>query len=484
MRNTLQSRLYSVHTYLLPIYYVIYELFKNYKLKSELTIKETILYITLTLLFSITTNYLFVFFTKTKYKASLYSSILFCIIFFFITWVDIALSNPFISYIVSSINLHKKIVIFGFLALLYIIFLASTWKKTIEFKNLSFYLSLLVVSFTILELVNIANFKPNDIKLLNNFNPKNNLKSEYPDIYYIILDSYSSNERLSKYGHNNAYFTEFLKGKGFYLSTNSNSNYNYTSSSLSSSLNSSYLNIKNKGRYSMLDIRKLSEFINNNRVVNTLKKVDYQTNIFSLYSISDEPSRLLNLPEDKLGGSKSFFATLLRFYYQTFDSNNQISLNKAYYNYNIKSFNYLDSLSTSNASEKPQFNYIHILATHPPFVINSKGDFEEKLNLTHNKDSYIREIEYTNDRIMSFVKTLLKSKQKQPVIIIQSDHGAHLNNLAETKTILNAYYFPDKNYESLYQTISPVNTFRVIFNKYFDSKLQLLPDSSYYVNYP
>jgi hypothetical protein len=36
----------------------------------------------------------------------------------------------------------------------------------------------------------------------------------------------------------------------------------------------------------------------------------------------------------------------------------------------------------------------------------------------------------------------------------------------------------------LYETISPVNTFRVIFNAYFGTDYEILPDISYYSPIP
>jgi len=45
--------------------------------------------------------------------------------------------------------------------------------------------------------------------------------------------------------------------------------------------------------------------------------------------------------------------------------------------------------------------------------------------------------------------------------------------------ILNAYYFPDNDYSLLYPEISPVNSFRVILNKYFKTGLSLLKDDAY-----
>ena len=43
---------------------------------------------------------------------------------------------------------------------------------------------------------------------------------------------------------------------------------------------------------------------------------------------------------------------------------------------------------------------------------------------------------------------------------------------------LNAFYFPNKDYSRLYDSISPVNTFRVVLNTYFNAQLPLLKDSS------
>ena len=43
--------------------------------------------------------------------------------------------------------------------------------------------------------------------------------------------------------------------------------------------------------------------------------------------------------------------------------------------------------------------------------------------------------------------------------------------------IINAMFFPDRNYQSLYPDITPINTFPVIFNQFFDQDIALLPDT-------
>ena len=64
-------------------------------------------------------------------------------------------------------------------------------------------------------------------------------------------------------------------------------------------------------------------------------------------------------------------------------------------------------------------------------------------------------------------------------IILQGDHGQLWpDQHAAQMKILNAYYLP-KGSEVLYPSISPVNTFRVVFNEYLGGNFPLLEDVSY-----
>jgi hypothetical protein len=48
--------------------------------------------------------------------------------------------------------------------------------------------------------------------------------------------------------------------------------------------------------------------------------------------------------------------------------------------------------------------------------------------------------------------------------------------------ILNVYYLPGVD-EGLYATITPVNSFRVVFNHYFGQAYEMLDDISFYSAY-
>jgi hypothetical protein len=54
------------------------------------------------------------------------------------------------------------------------------------------------------------------------------------------------------------------------------------------------------------------------------------------------------------------------------------------------------------------------------------------------------------------------------------------SNVQERMAILNAIYFPENEYDALYPSISPVNTFRLIFSHFFGSDELLLPDVHYF----
>ncbi|OGO60521.1 MAG: hypothetical protein A2032_01305 [Chloroflexi bacterium RBG_19FT_COMBO_49_13] len=149
----------------------------------------------------------------------------------------------------------------------------------------------------------------------------------------------------------------------------------------------------------------------------------------------------------------------------------------------------------------PKFVFLHIIAPHPPFVFDKNGnpvqpDWEYNIfdgrqffgGLEEYKEGYIKQMMYVNSLILKTIDQIMKYSSSPPIIVLQADHGsgALLGSSIETSclkerfSILNAYYFPDGNTSRLYSSISPVNTFRVIFDTYFRTNLALLPDLYYF----
>ena len=94
-----------------------------------------------------------------------------------------------------------------------------------------------------------------------------------------------------------------------------------------------------------------------------------------------------------------------------------------------------------------------------------------------------------NVKLKRAIDTILVRSKRPTIIILQGDHGpgsmldwksAANTNMPERLSILSAYYFPDKQYDLLYDKITPVNTFRLIFHQYFGEAIGRFEDKSYF----
>ncbi|MCE7861727.1 MAG: hypothetical protein DYG86_18320, partial [Chloroflexi bacterium CFX2] len=102
---------------------------------------------------------------------------------------------------------------------------------------------------------------------------------------------------------------------------------------------------------------------------------------------------------------------------------------------------------------------------------------------------YAEQTQFINQLTLQAVDAILQNSARPPIIIIQGDHGpggyTNLNIEEESchrerGSILNAYYFPNQDYASLSPDVTPVNTFRIIFNQYFGTELPLLENHVYF----
>ena len=130
----------------------------------------------------------------------------------------------------------------------------------------------------------------------------------------------------------------------------------------------------------------------------------------------------------------------------------------------------------------PKFVYAHIVAPHSPIVFGPQGEWvvlpdgvsDEGWRLAHTD-----EIQYINQRVLELVTEIISTSAHPPVIILQADHGAMLSDQENHAQILNAYYLPEGGVSAVYPSISPVNTFRLVFNQYFSGSYPLLEDLTY-----
>jgi hypothetical protein len=161
----------------------------------------------------------------------------------------------------------------------------------------------------------------------------------------------------------------------------------------------------------------------------------------------------------------------------------------------------LAALQDLPATDEPRFVFAHIIAPHPPFVFGADGSPvtpNEPFTLRFTFDpgdpssedyrlAYRDQTIFVNDQLEQVVTAILEDSNEPPVIIIQGDHGpdsgsGRVSYVQERMTNLNAYLLPS-GAKGLYPGITPVNSFRVVFNDLFGADLPLLPDRVLYSEY-
>ena len=148
----------------------------------------------------------------------------------------------------------------------------------------------------------------------------------------------------------------------------------------------------------------------------------------------------------------------------------------------------LDKIDKLSYIKEPKLVFAHIIIPHPPYVFGPNGDpvAMEDVGTTKSdrEDALYRDQAiYISNRMQEIVPRIISNSARPPIIIIQGDHGPTVAKDAKTRMRnLNVYYFPGVD-APLYPTITPVNTFRVIFNIYFGQNLPILKDKSLHSNY-
>jgi hypothetical protein len=141
----------------------------------------------------------------------------------------------------------------------------------------------------------------------------------------------------------------------------------------------------------------------------------------------------------------------------------------------------------SKISNRPKFVYAHIFLPHHPYSFDHTGKVLPwwKRGNVENRESYLEQLIFTNKMIAGTIDTILSASKITPIIIIQGDHGYRYipgeGKEAEGYTIFNAYLLPGGGDKKIYASITPVNSFRLIFNYYFDGNYKILNDKSFQV---
>ena len=402
---------------------------------------------------------------KNSNKAALITGVG-VVFFFYFGYVQDALKGILVSNIPvnkTSILVPISIIIF-IISTIYFIKSKNNFESIIKIAN--------VVSITLILVVCVQFIIPD-------------ASAEKPNVYHIILDEYTDNEILTKkFGYNNEKFLEFLNNNGFYMHDKLFSTFGSTVKELNVILNMEYP--KKLGWVS-----EDYESLNNNKVMSIFSNQDYsviETNSMMRWkNFSDVDTKLCydtnfinsEFLDQVLG--KSIIRYFLEKYQQdtrrdtvrcTFDVLNEITLK----------------------TDGPKYVFSHVYVPHPPFLFGPNGenvipDRREISGLQswENPQGYINQLIYATNEITVVIKNIVKN-DPNAIIIVQGDTGTltgtdiskkTMKEIYQAHSILYAVRIPDVE-DSDYMI--PVNTYRIIFNNYFNMNYDYLEYHSYLVD--
>lgn len=313
-------------------------------------------------------------------------------------------------------------------------------------------------------------------------------EASHPDIYYIILDGYGRKDVLQEsYGFDNTEFLDGLRQRGFYVADKSTTNYIATVYSLSSSLNMRYHeSISPVGGY-----KPLAAMVRAHEVGQCLADRGYKLIHFNTHFM---PTACSDIAHISLGESTNWLPagtrmlTLSMIHHSVFRFINGGDFGM----YAAQHRRALSQLAEVPTLPGPKFTFCHLVTPHPPFVFNREGQTNWQIDQT-NRDAYVDQVIYLNREVTRIIDSILAKSRVAPIIIVQSDHGPgffraksgsdrNADEVTERVPILNAYLVPDSMRESLYPTITPVNTFRLLLAQCFEFDRPLLPDRNFVIH--
>ena len=322
-----------------------------------------------------------------------------------------------------------------------------------------------------------------------------------PDIWYLVFDRYASAPVLDRYyGWDNSAFTDALRERGFYVADASQANYPKTPLSLVSSLSMQYLDGEalTDRAASGNDAGPIHRLLRGPLPVpSALREAGYRhvqvANWWAPTATNETADLTLRYESASEFSQALLKMTILNALDGVEDADpfDRAVLRE----HTLFEFDALRELADE---EGPKFVFAHFLVPHPPYVFEADGAWipKEPTGPDAERAAYIEQLRYTNGRILELIDRLLAvPADEAPIIVLQADEGpfpvrydanewrfdwhtATNDELREKVGILNAYHLPgiDPIEAGLRPDITPVNSFRVIFDAYLGTDLPLLPD--------
>jgi len=425
------------------------------------------------------------FITKSYTKSGIVT-LWFLILFYTYSYINTAVQLNLISRVgIGDLSFSSQFILAPLWAILFIVVVLLIRKCQWSIEPITAFLNIASITIAVISIANIgiteigkSHFAQEEpVPIIAE--TSNTVNTTMPDIYYIILDTYTRQDTLlSEMGYDNSTFIDYLENSGFYVASKSCSNYPSTDWSMPSSLNMRYLAPE--------ESTQLGALWQDSEVTRILKSKGYK---YITIQNTNVPKGLVDKADVGLAykvGSMVGQNELLKYLlYNTALQPFTVSYFEELLNENDRQARLFifDELLEIPSMPESTFTYAHIMLPHPPFIFDRDGnppqknisDWMEEDIVVRQDAQYVEQLIFTNSLVVKTVDKILADSDIPPIIILQGDHGAYWG-FGRGRYILNAYYLPGKDNQLLYPSISPVNSFRVLFNLYFEGNYELLED--------
>ena len=306
--------------------------------------------------------------------------------------------------------------------------------------------------------------------------------AEQPNVYHIIMDEYTDNEILmKKFNHDNEEFLKFLDKNGFYIPNKSFSTFESTIDELNLILNMDYPEKRGwvSDNYAPLyDNKVMSIFsaqnysiIETNSMMRWKDFSDVDTKLcYDAHIYSEFLDQILR-------------KSIIKYFLEQHHHNIWRDVIRC-------TFNELNEIASQ--SNGPTYVFSHIYVPHPPFLFGPNGenvipDHRDISGLQdwENPQGYVNQVIYATNQVSMVIKNIVKN-DPDAVVIIQGDTGTFtgiedmvtkkMNDVYQVHSILYAVRIPDANN---LENVGSVNTYRIIFNNYFNTNYEYFEQHSY-----
>lgn len=378
-----------------------------------------------------------------------------------------------------------SIILFLFLQICYFIYKRASnesIKKVVQIISIAF-CALIVINFVPIVPRVIGNAKETQLKTDVN---ENTQKTNYPDVYYLVLDEYAQFDVMQKYyGYYPTDFRNFLEKNNFLISDTSENEYWNTVITNTNTLNLEYALSKDSSFSEAMVQRKdpkIFELFDNYGYNINIGSQNYSLIYDGVEYISTNPfGGDYNPHNQKISGNTKQFQWMVYtktplYIFQDVFNSNLLEINR---NIIESLFSYIE-LQSQKSEESPNFTYVHISCPHQPFLFDKDGGEVEISQIFNwnDKSYYLNQYIFACNRIQKSIQTILDN-DPDSIIILQSDHSVRGGDNGEVPIenkdkikILNAVYYPNSNLNIEGQ--SGLNTIRMVINQLFGLDYELL----------